>query len=316
MKAVFLDANTITIGDTDLTGFKEITEFTFYPETRDREIVARSANAEILIINKVKITEETLLQLKHLKLICVIATGYNNVDTNAARKRGIKVCNVAGYAKHTVPQHTFALILALATRICSYHNDVIKGQWQKSSLFTLINYPTFELAGKCIGIIGFGTIGKGVANIAKSFNMKVIIFDVIKIKESEYQQVKLDKLLRESDIVTIHCPLSDKTKNLIDAEAIANMKSSALLINTARGGIVDEGALADALEKGRLAGAGFDVLTEEPPKNGNPLIGAKNIILTPHSAWSTIEARQRLIDETVENIKAFIEGRPRNVIIN
>ena len=261
-----------------------------------------------------QITAPVFAALRDLRLVAVSATGYNNVDLEAARAAGVTVSNVAGYAGDTVPQHAFALILNLATKAYRYAADVARGDWQRSSSFTLLRYPTFELKGLTIGIVGFGVIGRGVARIAEGFGMRILAHDAFPITGSRYPNTPLDELLADSDFVTIHSPLTDQTRNLIDAAALAKMKPSAYLINTARGGIVDEAALAAALTGGRLAGAGFDVLTEEPPAAGNPLLAAPNIIITPHSAWSTREARQTLIDETVVNIRSFIAGTPRNVV--
>jgi len=315
MKIVFLDESTITLNDDlDFSSLRALGEYVAYPNSTEQEIFDRAGSAPVVITNKAPMTEAVLRALERLELLCVIATGYNNVDMAAAKKAGVTVCNVTGYAATTVPQHTFALILNLATRTHQYHGDVQAGTWQKASSFTLLTYPTFELAGRTIGIIGFGVIGRGVARIAEGFGMNVLAHDVCDFRDSKYPNTDLDALLRESDIVTLHCPLTEQTRNLIDAGAIARMKPTALLINTARGGIVDEHALADALNAGRLAGAGFDVLSAEPPRNGNVLIGANNMILTPHSAWSTVEARQRLLDETAQNIAAFLSGDPRNVV--
>jgi glycerate dehydrogenase len=314
MRIVFLDQSTITLDDIDFSCFQKLGDYSEYPSSTEDEAISRSRDAKVIIVNKVPVTKEVIQSLGALKLVCVIATGYNNVDLPAAREANVTVCNVAGYAINTVPQHTFALILNLATQMHRYDADVKAGAWQKAPIFTMLTYPTFELAGKTIGIIGFGAIGRGVARIAEGFGMTVFAYDPMGIKHSHYHNTDLDTLLQKSDIVTLHCPLTDQTRNLIDCAALSKMKKSALIINTARGGIVDESALAEALNTGRIAGAGFDVLTQEPPKNGNVLLQAKNIILTPHSAWSTVEARQKLVDETAENIKAFFEGKPRNVV--
>jgi len=314
MKIVFLDESTVTLNDIDFSCFKSLGDYRAYPNSEGKEVLQRAANADVVIVNKVPMRREIMSQLPQLKLIAVIATGFNNVDTEAARERQITVCNVAGYAANSVPQHVFALILNLATRTHMYDADVKMGKWQSSESFTLLTYPTFELAGKTIGIIGFGAIGRGVARIARGFGMKVVVYDVADAAEGEYRRTDLDTVLGESDVVTLHCPLTERTRGLVDAAAIAKMKHGALLINTARGGIVDEQALADALNSGHIAGAGIDVLVEEPPRSGNVLIDAKNVLITPHSAWSAVEARQRLVDETAENIKAFAEGRARNVV--
>lgn len=278
------------------------------------ETVKRACSAHILITNKTKVTDKAITAGRDLQLVAVAATGYDNVDVTAAAARGIPVCNVPGYAENTVPQHTFALILNLTTQAYRYAADVAAGDWSRADGFTLLRYPTFELHGKTIGIIGFGTIGQGVARIAEGFGMRVMAHDALGIPDGYYPNTPIDQLLCASDVVTVHTPLNDATHNLIDADAIGLMKCSALLINTARGGIVDEQALSEALNAGRLAGAGFDVLTAEPPRDGNPLLTARNALITPHSAWSTQEARQNLITRTAENIRAFLAGTPRNLV--
>ena len=314
MKIVFLDESTLTLGDVDFSRLHSLGEYARYDNSTEEEIIERAAAADIVIANKAPMTRKVIQSLPTLKLVTVIATGYNNVDIEAARERGVRVCNVPGYAADSVPQHTFALILNLATRACQYHADVQAGAWQRASSFTLLSYPTFELKGKTIGIIGFGGIGRGVARLAKAFGMEVLAYDPYAGAQPKAATTRLDDLLRPSDVVTVHCPLTEETRNLIDAEALARMKPSAILINTARGGIVNEEALAEALDSGRLAGAGIDVLTQEPPTGGNALLRARNVVITPHSAWSTLEARQRLVDRTADNIKAFVEGHPQNVV--
>ncbi len=314
MKILFLDESTITLGDIDFSSLKSLGVYESYENSTEDEAIERAADADCIITNKVPIGIDAVRSLKKLKLVAVIATGYNVVDLKAARDHGLAVCNVPGYAADTVPQHTFALILNLATGAYRYHADVMNGEWARADSFTLLRYHTFELARKTIGIIGFGTIGRGVARIAEAFGMRVLAYDALEIMHEKYGNTPLDILLRESDVVTVHSPLTEETRNLINAKAIAMMKKSAILINTARGGIVNEVALADALNSERIAGAGVDVLTVEPPRDGNPLLNAKNIIITPHSAWSTREARQRLVDETAENIRAFFEGHARNVV--
>ena len=314
MNIVFADESTVTLGDTDFTPLRSLGQYSGYANSTESEIIERASEADVVIANKAPITRTVLESLPKVKLVAVIATGYNNVDVPAAKQRGVCVCNVPGYAAETVPQHAFALILNLATRAYQYHADVLAGAWQRASSFTLLSYPTFELSGKTIGIIGFGAIGRGVAQLATAFGMEVLVYDPYAGTPEGAKTVELDDLLRRADVVTVHCPLTEATRNLIDEAALARMKSSALLINTARGGIVNEEALAEALHAGRLAGAGVDVLTEEPPSSGNVLLSARNVILTPHSAWSTVEARQRLVDRTAENIEAFGAGRPQNVV--
>lgn len=314
MKIVFLDESTITLGDIDFSSLKSLGEYESYENSTEEEAIKRSADADCIITNKVPIGLDAVRALKKLRLVTVIATGYNVVDLKAAKDHGLTVCNVPGYAADTVPQHAFALILNLATKAYRYHNDVMNGEWGMSGSFTLLRYPTFELAGKTIGIIGFGVIGRGVARIADAFGMRVLAHDASEIRHEKYRNSPLDTLLQESDVVTIHSPLTDQTRNMIDPRALSMMKKCAILINTARGGIVNEQALAEALNSESIAGAGVDVLTVEPPRDGNPLLSAKNIIITPHSAWSTREARQRLVDETAGNIRAFFKGHARNVV--
>ncbi len=316
MKIVFPDESTIGLdSDVDFSVLRELGDYTGYDHSSEDEMIERAAGAEVVIPNKVKMTPRVIESLDSLQLIAEIATGYDNVDLGAAQANGVTVCNVAGYAENTVPQHTFALILNLATKAHLYHADVMAGEWARSSSFNLLNYPAFELTGLTIGIIGFGTIGRGVARIAEGFGMKVLAFDIVEIQGSDYTNTDLETIFRESDILTVHSPLTDQTRNLIDADVLNRMKTTAMIINTARGGIVDEEALAAALNSGRIAGAGFDVLTSEPPVDGNVLLGAKNIIITPHCAWSAHQARQKLVDETAENIRAFFAGTPRNVIV-
>ena len=314
MKIVFLDQGSLTLDDVDFSLFEKLGSFEGHSSSTDEEAVERSAGAETVIVNKVPMTAAYMDAVPGLKLITVIATGYNNVDIRAAQERGIKVCNISGYALHTVPQHTFALILNLATNTHAYYQDVQAGKWLEAGSFTLLTRPVFELADKTLGIIGLGVIGSGVARIAEGFQMKVLVNDIRDIRDSGYENTPLDRLVRESDIVTIHTPLTELTHDMIGEAEIATMKPGAFLINTARGGIVNEHALVDALRSGKLAGAGFDVLSVEPPRPDNPLFGAPNIIITPHSAWSAREARQRLIDGTAENIRAHLEGRDRNIV--
>lgn len=314
MVITFLDRATIDLNDINFSSVESCGQFISYPDSANKEIILRAQASDIIITNKVPITEQVMESCRNLRLVTVIATGYNNVDLDSARKRGVTVCNVAGYAKNTVSQHTFSLILNLATKVYQYHIDVMSGEWQKASIFTLLKYPTFELSGKTIGIIGFGAIGQSVAQIAVSFGMKVIYYDPYTLKNKVFTCVDFNTLLKESDIITIHCPLTRETYNLIGKDELSVMKSSALLINTSRGGIVNEKAVAGALNNNLIAGAGIDVLSEEPPVNGNVLLSAKNCIITPHSAWSTIEARQTLVNETAGNIRAFINGERRNVV--
>ena len=316
MKIVFLDESTITLdNDIDFSVFRQLGDYVGFPHSTEEEIIERAAGAEVVIPNKARITSRVIESLDSIRLVAEIATGYDNVDLSAARENNVTVCNVPGYAENTVPQHTFALILNLATKAHLYHADVMAGEWALTDSFNLLNYPTFELRDLTLGIIGFGTIGRGVARIGEGFGMRVLAHDIARISGADYPNTDLETILREADVLTVHAPLTEQTRNLIGAEALSKMKPTAIVVNTARGGIVNEEALAAALNSGRIAGAGFDVLTSEPPTEGNVLLTARNVIITPHCAWSTREARQRLVDETAENIRTFVEGRPRNVIV-
>ena len=315
MDIVFLDQASLTLDDIDFGALEALGSYRPYPDSTQQQAIDRAAEAQVIIVNKVSVTRELIGRLENLELVAVIATGYNNVDLQAAQDRDVKVCNVPGYAGRTVAQHTFALILNLATKVYKYHADVQAGKWSNASSFTLLSYKSFELAGKTIGIIGFGTIGREVAKIARAFGLNVLVYDIRPITYRRYTNTDLDTLLRQSDITTLHCPLTEQTANLIDKLAFEKIMPTAMLINAARGGLVDEQALADALNTDRLAAAGIDVLTEEPPASGNVLFAARNIIITPHSAWSSVQARQKLVDETARNIKAFMRNRPRNIVV-
>ncbi len=315
MKIVFLDEASISLNnDINYSSLTALGEVVYYPHSNEAETIERAAGAETVIVNKVLMTENVIRELPDLRHIAVIATGYNNIDLEASTTAGIRVTNVRGYAKYTVPQHTFALILNLTTRVHDYFKDVINGEWQRSTAFNLLTYPTFELAGKRIGIIGFGTIGQSVARIAEGFNMEIMVHTPRLPADSAYQNIAVEELFETADIITLHCPLTSSNRHMINADVLKKMKSSALLINTARGELIDEEALVEALNSGKIAGAGLDVLSEEPPK-ANPLLeGVKNLIVTPHCAWTAKEARQRLVDEVARNIQAFIENQERNIV--
>jgi glycerate dehydrogenase len=317
MKIVFLDEDTVVLnGDVDLSGVKALGEYSAYELAPTDDPLPCCRDAEIIIVNKVRMTRERIEALPELKLICEAATGYDNIDLEAARERGVHVSNVAGYAKTAVVQHVFAMILSFATKIYSYYGDVLAGEWQRSKTFDLLKYNSFELAGMNLGIIGFGSIGSGIAKIAEAFGMEVLVHDVVDLSASGYKNISLDELLRQSDILSVMCPLTEKTRNLIDAAALSKMKKTAILINTARGGIVNEQDLADALNNGVIAGAGVDTLSKEPPKGGNPLLGeVQNLIITPHSAWSTKDARQRLMDAVVQKIEQYRAGNFEGFIV-
>ena len=290
-------------------------EWQAYEATADAQVAERIATATVAVSNKVRIDDAAMSHAPHLRLICIAATGTNHVDLDAARRRGIAVCNVPGYATASVVQHVFALILALSTRLPDYQQALRAGRWQQASQFCLLDYPIREISGKTLGIIGYGALGQAVARVAEAFGMKIMVAHYREGQPNAGQtRLPLQELLPQVDILSLHCPLTPETRGLIGAAELALMRPDALLINTARGGIVDEAALAVALCQGALGGAGVDVLTQEPPAQGNPLLAANipNLILTPHIAWASREARQRLVDEVAANIRAFLQGETRH----
>lgn len=306
MKAVFLDARTMG-RDVSLESLESaVEELTCYQVTEPADVVERLQGAELAIVNKVVLRDEHFAALPNLKFVAVTATGVNNIDMSAARARNIQVKNVSGYARPALVQHTFSLILALAGNLIRYHEAVQSGRWGESSMFCLLDYPMQELAGKTLGIIGYGDLGQGVAAAARAFGMDVLVAARPGQSDST-DRVPLEELLPQVDVLSVHCLLSDETKDLIDEKALRAMRPSALVINTSRGGIVNESALAQALREGWIGGAGVDVLTEEPPRHGNPLLerDIPNLIVTPHCAWGTREARQRIVEMTARNLAGF-----------
>jgi glycerate dehydrogenase len=317
MNIVFLDEDTVSLGgDIDLGGLRALGDYRACSLTPADDPLPFCGDAEIVVTNKVKLTRERLEKLPRLKLVCLAATGYDNVDVEAAGELGVRVTNAAGYAKASVVQHVFAMILAFAQRVHDYSRSVEAGEWRRSKTFDLLKYHTCELEGKVLGVIGFGSIGRGVAKVAGAFGMEVVVNDTADVPSAGYRNLSLGELLERSDVVSVNCPLTDKTKNLIGVSELRRMKRTAVLINTARGGIVNEQALADALNEGLIAGAGVDTLTAEPPREGNPLLGkVKNLIVTPHVAWTTREARQRLMDIVADKIRLFKAGKLRDVVV-
>lgn len=283
-----------------------------YAATAPDEIADRLADATIAIINKVPMREATLAKLPNLKLIAVAATGTDVVDKAYAKAHGITVSNIRNYAFNTVPEHVFALAFALRRNIVAYRDDVRAGRWQQVDQFCFFDHPIRDMRGSTLGVIGYGAIGKSLARIAEAFGLKVLAYDVF----PQPGLVDFETVLRESDIITLHAPLTADTKNMIGARELRLMKRDAILINTGRGGLVDEAALAEALTQGVIGGAGFDVLTTEPPKQGNILLDLRlpNFIITPHVAWASREAMQILADQLVDNIDAFAAGKPQNVV--
>ena len=315
MKLINLDAGALNPGDLSWDVLKQFGQVTLYQKTEsESEAIARIADHDIVLINKVPITENILNACPNIKLISVQATGYNVVDTAACARRGIPVCNVPDYGTAAVAQFTLALMLELCHNI-GHHNQVVhQGKWCQSPTFCFWDTPQMELAGKTLGIIGFGRIGQAVAKLAKAFGMRIITHSRTRRESPDAEFVDMETLIRQSDFISLHCPLFPENAKMVNEEFIGKMKNGAFLINTARGGLVDEDALADALASGKLAGAAVDVVTEEPMKEYNPLLTAPNCIITPHIAWAPKESRQRLLDCCVENIRAFIQGKPRNVV--
>jgi len=317
MKIVILDGYALNPGDLSWDALSAFGEVTVYDRTpTEAEAVARIGDAEILLINKFPVTESLLAACSSVRLICVLATGYNVVDCAAARKRNIPVCNVPSYGTAAVAQFTMALILELCHRVGLHDQSVHRQEWEKCPDFCYWLSPQMELDGKTIGIIGFGRIGRAVGRLAKAFGMKVLAYSPREYPEGREigTYVDLDTLLRESDIISLHCPLFPETKNLINAQSIAKMKDGAMLINTSRGPLINEQNVADALESGKLRGAAVDVVSQEPIQTDNPLLSAKNCIITPHMAWAPVESRQRLMDCVVSNVEAFLKGDPQNVV--
>ena len=314
LHGVLLDLATIDSGDLNL-GFLErvCPRWELYDRTAPEVTLQRIKDAHIAVTNKVVLDRRILAGSPNLKLICIAATGTNNVDLEAAREMGIRVTNVVRYATPAVVQHVFALILALTTRLSDYREVVARGAWQRSEQFCLLDFPIRELADRTLGIVGYGELGQAVGRVAEAFGMELLIAERPG-GPARPGRIPLRELLPRADILTLHCPLTETTRNLIGAGELGLMRTDALLINTARGGIVDEPALAGALRQGVIGGAGVDVLGVEPPTEGNPLLqpGIPNLIVTPHIAWASRESRQRLIDEVALNIEAFREGRERN----
>lgn len=315
MKICLLDANTLG-EDIDLSVFAKFGEFTSYQTTQPDEVVDRIRDQNIIITNKVVLNKENLSKAEDLKLVCITATGVNNIDLDYAKANGIAVTNVSGYSTQSVIQHTFAMLFYLYEHLREHDDYVRSGDYARSDLFTYLERPYSEIAGKTWGIIGLGTIGKAVAKIAEAFGCKLVYYSTSgKNKDEDFQRVELDELLRVSDIVSIHAPLNQDTYNLINADRLDLMKKSALLLNLGRGGIVNEGDLAKALDNNIIAGAALDVLEKEPIEADNPLlkVSDKNkLLITPHIAWASVEARNRLVQEVALNIEAYIDGQARN----
>ena len=312
MRIVVADAATVVGNGIDVEFLKEFGEVTVYDLTPDEELIPRLQEADSVICNKARITAEVMAACPRLKYVGLFATGFNNIDVAYAADHGVTVCNVPGYSTEAVAQHTFAFILALTDRVHEYNTIVAQGDWVRSRTFSYFPIPLAELCGKTIGIVGYGSIGRRVGDMARAFGMKVLVHGRRPISDTDVEQVPFAELLRRSDVVTMHCPLNADSEGMMDAAAFATMKQGAMFINTSRGGLVDEQALRDALESGHLMGAGVDVLQVEPMTADCPLYGAPNCLISPHIAWAGVETRRRLMGVVAENLRRFIAGAPIN----
>ena len=317
MKIVILDGRALNPGDLSYDCIGQFGDVTLYQHTQsEEEAIARIGDSEIVLVNKVPITEAILAACPNIKLICVQATGYNVVDCDACARRGIPVTNVPAYGTAAVGQFTMALILEMCHQVGLHNQSVHQGDWCRSENFCYWLTPQMELGGKTLGILGFGRIGREVGKLAKAFGMRVIAYNRSQCDEGREigEYVDLDTLFAQSDILTLHCPLFPETEKIINRDSIAKMKDGAMLVNTARGGLLDEEAVAEALESGKLRYAAVDVVSQEPMRSDNPLLSSSKCIITPHIAWAPVESRQRLLDCVVENIRGFLNGTPQNVV--
>lgn len=316
MKITVLDGYGLNPGDLSWDWLNKYGEVNIYDRTSPSELMERAADADVIFTNKVVINAETLSSLPNLKYIGVLATGYNIVDVKTAHQLGIVVTNIPAYSTDSVAQMVFALLLAITNRVEHYAVENHNGRWSNNPDFCYWDSPLMELAGKTFGIVGLGNIGKAVARIANAFGMKVVAFTSKKQEElpAGIQKVDLDQLFSESDVLSLHCPLTPETDHMVNAERLKLMKQTAILINTGRGPLIDEQAVANALKAGKLGAFGADVLSSEPPAADNPLLSAPNAFITPHIAWATVEARQRLMEICEGNLSAFVSGTPRNVV--
>ena len=312
-KIVFLDRNSL-IAEMRVPSFAH--DWVDFEQTRPEDVVARLQDASIVITNKVKLPGELLAQTPGVKMVAVAATGTDNVDLAYCREHGIVVANIRGYAVDTVPEHAFMMMLALRRNLIGWREDVRAGLWQQTDQFCLFTRPVNDLHGSTLGLVGYGSLGRGMQKLAEAFRMKVLVAEHKTAATPREGYTPFDTVLREADVISLHTPLTAETRHMISTREFGLMKPSALLINTARGNLVDEAALIEALQSGRIGGAGFDVLAVEPPREGNPLLDLDlpNFILTPHVAWSSREAMQTLADQLVDNIEAFVAGTPRNLV--
>ncbi|MGV8920642.1 MAG: 2-hydroxyacid dehydrogenase [Pseudomonas sp.] len=314
--AVFLDHTSLDLGDLDLNGLRvQFAQLHLHSSSDAQQVIERLQGAHVAITNKTLIDANTFASCPDLKLVLITATGTNNVDLVSAREHGVTVCNCQGYGTPSVAQHTLMLLLSLATRVSDYQNAVQHGRWQQAKNFCLLDFPIVELEGKTLGLLGHGELGGAVAKLAEAFGMRVLLGQ-IPGRPARPDRVPLTELLPQVDALTLHCPLNDHTRDMLGAHELSLMKPHALIVNTARGGLINEQALADALRNGHLGGAATDVLTVEPPVNGNPLLAGDipRLIVTPHNAWGSREARQRIVGQLVENTLEFMAGTPKRVV--
>lgn len=313
MKIVVLERDSVTKGDIDYSELERVAEIKYYGAVESDRVAETIADAEGVIVNKTLITDEIMEKCPCLKYVGTFATGYNNIDVECATKRGVTVCNVPAYSTEGVAQLAIAFMLYGATSLGKYFDSVARGDWKRCKTFCYYPYDITEVAGKTMGVYGFGSIGKRVAEIAKALGMEVLVYSRTK-KECGFEQVERDELFRRSDFLSLHVPLSSATRGLINEQTLALMKPSAVLINTARGGLIDELALANALRSGQIKASFHDVINDEPMREDCPLFGLDNCFITPHVAWAAVETRQRLVNIAAKNVECFIAGTPQNVV--
>lgn len=316
MKIAVLDGYALNPGDLSWKGLEELGQVEVYDRTSPSELIERAKDCDVLIINKTPLDADTLSLLPNIKYIGVTATGYNIVDINKAHELGITVTNIPAYSTMSVAQHVFALLLAVTDHVEHYAEEVANGKWTQSKDFCFTDTPLIELAGKTFGIVGYGNIGQAVARIALAFGMNVIAFTSKNQNQlpQGVKKVSLEELWHNSDVISLHCPLTESTRETVNAASISEMKDGVIIINTGRGPLVDDEAVADALKSGKIGAFCADVLTTEPPSSHNPLLSAPNVFITPHIAWATKEARTRLMDITIENLRNFLAGKPQNQV--
>ncbi len=314
MKIVCTDISSVSAGDIDTTVFEKYGEVVFYDVTPPELTSERIKDADAILVNKTVIGRAELEAAKNLKYIGLFATGYNNIDCAAARERGVTVCNAGQYSTAAVAQHTFALMLELFSKTGFYNSFVTDGGWKAAKIFTGFVGGTDELCGKTLGVVGYGSIGSAVAKIALAFGMKVIVYTRTPKNDASVRFVTKEELFRESDVISFHCPLTPETEKMLGEDALALCRDGVYIVNTSRGGVIDEAALAAAIKSGKVRGAGLDVLTHEPMRDDCPLFGLENVIITPHVAWTPLATRERLMEVVTSNIDAYLEGRPTNVV--